>query len=135
MFILNCCVRDIGYQRVAKNTRNIKVKLVNQNQTDNALAKMKNDQKTNSMAMQKKTTKIEMRKLKTYAGCDFRCSGKISISCSTRGSCRVARAITFKPGDVSNSVGHIRRQRGRDYGYDKILYNHRHLFVSKISNA
>lgn len=64
MFILNCCVRDIGYQRVAKNTRNIKVKLVNQNQTDNALAKMKNDQKTNSMAMQKKTHKNRNEKTK-----------------------------------------------------------------------
>ena len=78
------------YKRGTKDTKGT-VKLINLKQTDNAMAK---NEQTTAHTTQHRKLKNKQHKPHQKTRGDLRCSGRVSRSCSTCGTRRVAYVIT-----------------------------------------
>ena len=93
-----CCVIDVYhrfiyilcfYKRGTKDTKGT-VKLINLKQTDNAMAKNEKDKQTTAHMTQHRKPKNKQHEPHQKTRSDLRCSGRVSRSCSTCGTRRVA---------------------------------------------
>ena len=92
--MLNEIVLDCMYsKRGTKDTKRT-VKLINLKQTDNAMAKNEKDKQTTAHTTQHRKLKNKQHEPHQKTRGDFRCSGRISRSCCTCGTRRVAYVIT-----------------------------------------
>ena len=80
------------------------------------MAKNEKDKQTTAHTTQHRKLKNKQHEPHQKLGGDLRCSGRVSRSCSTCGTRRVAYVI-INPVNSLNSVGHIREREG-DCSYD-----------------
>ena len=84
---------SIQNKRGTKDTKGT-VKLINLKQTDNAKVKNERDKQTTAHMTQHRKPKNKQPEPHQKTRGDLRCSGRVSRSCSTRGTRRVAYVIT-----------------------------------------
>ena len=86
----------INSKSIKRGTKDTKgtVKLINLKQTDNAMAKNEKDKQTTVHTTQHRKLKNKQHEPHQKTRGDLRCSGRLSRSCSTCGTCRVAYVIT-----------------------------------------
>ena len=81
------------FKKETKDTKGT-VKLINLKQTDNAMAKNEKDKQTTAHTTQHRKLKNKQQEPHQKTRGDLRCSGRISRSCSTCVTRRVAYVIT-----------------------------------------
>ena len=87
-----CIEGKIRHERGTKDTKGT-VKLINLKQTDNAVAKNEKDKQTTAHTTQHRKLKNKQHEPHQKTRGVLRCSGRVSRSCSTCGTRRVAHVI------------------------------------------